>query len=203
MPSSRYRELARREAELRRRFLPRVFSPTGTYSDRVHDRTRGYRLLVHAEIEAFVEDRVVEVANRAHQLWETARTARPALVALLAYDLPARDQPTSVLNRPQKPSPDLRDRVDRARNAFTTHVRTRNHGVKEHDLLNLLMPVGVQEHDLDKSWLTAIDSWAAGRGVVAHTSSGVQQQPDPKSERDSVKLLLDGLRRLDNILEGL
>ena len=36
--------------------LPEKFSPTGDYSDRQLDRARGFRLLAHAEIEAFLED---------------------------------------------------------------------------------------------------------------------------------------------------
>ena len=63
MSSPRYKLLSRRINELRRHLLPAKFDPTGTYSPRVHERCRAFRLLVHAEFEAFIEDRVSEVVN--------------------------------------------------------------------------------------------------------------------------------------------
>jgi hypothetical protein len=203
MPSARFRVLSKREAELRRHLLPRAFSPTGTYSSRAHDRTRGYQLLVHAEIEAFVEERVLEVANRARLAWTTNALPPRSLVALIAFDEPAREAPTSLLHPPQRRSPTLRERIERSATTFSTKVRMQNNGIRESNLLTLLMPIGVQEHDIDRTWLAMMDSWGAERGRVAHTTITVQNQPDPKDERDKVLILLDGLRRIDALLDSI
>ena len=69
MPRSiRFRQIQSRCRDLRRHCLPSVFSATGDYSQRALDRARGYRLLVHAEIESFVEERAFEVGLNATAL---------------------------------------------------------------------------------------------------------------------------------------
>lgn len=63
--SIRYKQLRARVAELKKHLLPNRFSPTGDYTDRQMDRARGYRILVHAEIESYIEDSVNEIIDLA------------------------------------------------------------------------------------------------------------------------------------------
>lgn len=50
----RFAELAERIDDLHFRFVPPL-DPTGTYSDAQYDAMSAFRLLVHAEIERFIE----------------------------------------------------------------------------------------------------------------------------------------------------
>ena len=59
--SSRFRTLTKELNRLERQFLPKI-NPTGIYSDRQLALTIAYRVLAHAEIEAYLEDRVQKVA---------------------------------------------------------------------------------------------------------------------------------------------
>src|SRR5690554_4327391 len=82
--STRFKEMRTRLKELRRHLLPAKFSPTGEYSDRQLDRARGYRLLVHAEIESYLEDVAREVATKAIQEWSNNKKPSTILLSFLA-----------------------------------------------------------------------------------------------------------------------
>lgn len=204
MQSARYRELVRRASQLRRHMLPSAFDPTGTYSDRVHDRAVGYRLLAHAEFESFVEDRVVEVANNKFVAWKNGAASGECLLALVAFEEESRLAPTSLLVPPQKRAPDIVGRVERAKNSLITYARSRNHGIREENILRLVMPIGIREGELNQQWLATLNSWAKTRGSFAHQSGGkLTTRPDPQDEYASVKALLQGFRELDALIDKL
>src|SRR3546814_13221 len=83
--STRFIELKRRLRALRDNMLPAKFSPTGDYSARQLDRTRGYRLLAHAEIEAFIEDVCFEAARTSISNWSKTKNVTDALFCLMAH----------------------------------------------------------------------------------------------------------------------
>src|SRR5690242_7123393 len=83
--SAGLRELERRLRELRLHLLPSKFDPTGTYSPRVIDRARAYRLLAHAEIEACIEELVLDLVTAAYSAWEHDRRPRTCLIALASF----------------------------------------------------------------------------------------------------------------------
>src|SRR5436190_316520 len=87
MASARFRELEQRIKKLRGRFLPKNFSPTGDYTDRQLDHARGYRLLVHAEIEAYLEDRAQKIANGSVKQFHVDGRPKHVLMNLLSFHL--------------------------------------------------------------------------------------------------------------------
>jgi hypothetical protein len=85
MPRSvRFRTLTKELSRLKKQFLPKI-SPTGLYSDRQLALTLAYRVLAHAEIEAYLEDRVWEVAINAKKDWDNTGKTRRTLICLLAF----------------------------------------------------------------------------------------------------------------------
>lgn len=204
MASARFAQLSKRLTELRRHLLPARFDPTGTYSARVHERARAYRLLAHAEFESFIEDRVIEILNLRLADWRNNRKVTRCLISLIAYHegILSGNEPTSILRPPQKPSPSVMDRVTSASNSFQYYVRVKNHGVKEENLMRMLMQLGMEVTDFDTAWLSTIDSWATTRGTYAHQSAlKVQQLPDPHEELRTVQSILKGFRKVDRSLE--
>src|SRR5690349_14031509 len=88
MASAKFRVLKHRIAELRRHLLPaRLPSVSGTYTKRQLDRARSFRLLTHAEIEAFLEDRVWTLARDAVSRYKSRREVGEILVHLIAFQL--------------------------------------------------------------------------------------------------------------------
>lgn len=83
--SKRFRMLKKELNQLRQYFLPKKFDPLGSYTERQLAHATAYRILVHAEIEAYLEDRVKEVADAAIQEWGKSSKASRTLLALLAF----------------------------------------------------------------------------------------------------------------------
>lgn len=83
----------------------------------------------------------------------------------------------------------------------------KNHGIKEKNLLKLLLPVGVEADSLDQTWLATMNSFGERRGEAAHRSTGshrATQQVNPKDELKIVKSLIrDGLKVIDRTIDSL
>ncbi|MDQ0911219.1 hypothetical protein QFZ22_007204 [Streptomyces canus] len=202
MPSMRYSNMSKRITELRNHLLPRPFDPLGLYTDRVYERTRSFRVLAHAEFEAYIEDRVVDVVTQAAATYSNSGTIRPSLIALVSHWEDGWPRPTSILSPPQKPAPDLEGRIAKARIGFVNFVRTQNHGIKEKNLLFMLFNVGVVEAEINRVWLQSVEDWAKLRGESAHKSGRVQTQPDPEKEYRKVKDIRSGFKDLDALLNS-
>lgn len=202
--STRYRELQRRVKEVRQHLLPTRFSPTGEYSNRVYDRARAYRLMVHAELEACIEDLALNTVDAACKCWAQDGRPRTTLIALLAHDAEGFGGPPSKLPIPSPSElPSLRGRVDVARRRFSHYVRTQNNGIRESNVLALLLPAGVRESEIEPLWLADIDSFGRLRGETAHQARRTQQPLDPRDEHERANGLVKRLGPIDALLETL
>ncbi len=204
--SERLDLLITRAAELRAHLVP-ALDPLGSYTRQQLDCVRGYRLLIHAEIESLVEDLAVQAAKDSLAEFQRTRRITLPLVSLLAHRV-ARlaDIPSgfSTKQRLKGNVPDSLDgRLERCVADFESTVRASNNGIKEQDLARMLLPVGVRGNDLDRVWLNAMSSYSTLRGDVAHNSHTVQKLIDPKSELDAVDILIEGAKQLDHVISNL
>jgi hypothetical protein len=187
--------------ELRRHALPTKFDDTGNYSPRKIDRVRGFRVLAHAEIESCLEDLVGETVDAAYQAWWLDQEPRTTLISLMAFserDFPARQALA------EDGGPDMRERVTAAKDDFMRWVKVENHGIRERNVLKLLLPVGIREHEIETAWLATIDGFGSNRGTTAHQSANKPQTlPDPKSELETVKAIVRGMVPIDRRLAEL
>jgi hypothetical protein len=207
--SLRFQQLESALRELRKQLLPRQFDPTGTYPDRIISRARGYRVLAHAEIEHFIEERAQEVVLHALRDWNSSGLVRKTLLSLVAFSGRNADPPPDTLlaaSVSAQPKHDillhLKFRLDQAANAFFAAVND-NHGLKERNVLRLLLPVGIDPNDFDPLWLATMNSFGERRGEAAHISGSygaVRHPPDPKSEFNIVVDVIKGLKDIDENL---
>ncbi len=202
--SARFKEMQTRLTELRRHMLPSKFSPTGEYSDRQMDRARGYRLLVHAEIESYLEDIAREAVTKAIQQWKANRKPSMILLSFLAAyhsgwdtnDERANDDVMRLAKARARMKDSVNEAIDIAQKQYITCVRE-NNGVKEKNLKRLILPLGVETADLDGTWLTNLDNFGANRGDTAHNAKGAAGQINPGDEYITAQELLKGLKDLD------
>lgn len=85
-------------------------------------------------------------------------------------------------------------------------VIDQNHGVKEANILALLLPIGIDIDDLDCNWLAKMNTFGENRGDVAHksaTSYRTIQPPDPVSELDTVRQITQELLKVDELINQL
>nr|WSW59780.1 HEPN domain-containing protein [Streptomyces sp. NBC_00998] len=204
MGSQRFLELEKRITELRHSFLPAEFDPTGLYEDLTYEHTRAFRVLAHAEFESFIEDRVIGLIDEAISRWQAQGEVSAVLLAAVAYRETAHPIPESLNEAAtkRKKFPTLKERVEGARSDLHRYVRNQNHGIKEKNLLRMLLPIGVDQDALDTEWLSNVDTWATARGDAAHKGAKVQVQPDPQKEKDAVERVLAGFRELDEQIDA-
>ena len=55
----------------------------------------------------------------------------------------------------------------------------KNHGIKEKNILGLLLPIRLSMSDINQTWLATIDSFGSDQGNTAHRSVRAYQPPDP------------------------
>lgn len=195
---------------LKDEFLPEI-SPTGSYSESQLSRTAAYRVLAHAEIEFYLEERAWEVVQNAKTLWAKSGKNTRTLICLLGFSGLTMDKPPDTLT-PQKGSKTVKEekikiskKIDLAVESFK-RVISQNHGVKEDHILSLLLPIGIDSDDLDPAWLATMNTFGEKRGLVAHksaTSYMTIQTPDPANELNTVNQITDELLRIDELINNL
>jgi len=128
-------------------------SATGVYDPKDYDFVRAYLVLAHAEVEQFLEELAVDVLVAAQKRWDATRAAGRCLSALLMYDDKQTTAPPSLAK--QKTDDTLSMVASRAIRKHEEFIVQKNHGVKEGNLLRMLLPIGVLETDLDPIWLVS------------------------------------------------
>ncbi|MFM6184352.1 MAG: HEPN domain-containing protein [Dolichospermum sp.] len=194
---------------LKDEFIPEI-SPTGLYSESQLSRTAAYRVLAHAEIESYLEERAWEVVQNAKTLWTKGKTTR-SLICLLGFSGLTMDKPPDTLT-PQKGSKTVKEekikiskKIDLAVESFK-RVISQNHGVKEDHILSLLLPIGIDSDDLDPAWLATMNTFGENRGLVAHksaTSYMTIKTLDPANELNTVTQIRKELLRIDELINNL
>jgi hypothetical protein len=196
-PSAKLRTLEKRIQALRQVFLPQFFSGVGAYSPAQLDGARAFRVLVHAEIEDFIEGRALEVAKQAVTRWNTNQKVSKTLIHLLS------NQIGHTAGLPTKIGSDL-DATAIVKKCWTQFNadKVKNHGIRIANILSMLLPVGIDEAEIDSVWLSTIDGFGAARGKAAH-SSAIEYTINPQDDYNTVQSIILGLRDIDATLSRL
>ena len=97
---------------------------------------------------------------------------------------------------------DVRHKLSEAVSQFVHEVGRDNHGIREKNILSLLLPIGMDHSKIDAVFLAEMDDFGRQRGAVAHTSTNksVKQGVDPKFELDRVNAIIRSIGKLDDEL---
>lgn len=208
--STRFKELSVRLTELRRHMLPARFSNVGSYSEREIDRAKGYRLLVHAEFESYLEDVCKNAVLSAIGKWKANRHASNAMIALLAsyhsswnvHDEIENSQIIEIAKSRKNIKESIVKVIDLACAQFIQRIEE-NHGIREKNVKALLFAVGIDITDIDNTWLADIDSFGTSRGDIAHKSKKTTTLINPEDELKRVVSLLNGLKKIDMAISSI
>jgi hypothetical protein len=185
--SRRFKTLWRRLLEIEK-LLPAT-KPLGNYTQLEQDGVRAYRVLCHAEFEAFFEDWSLRILNRAHANY--LRTSRSnKVIRCLVHSCSPR---WTFSNG---------DRITHAVADFKETVK-KNHGLKEGNLCKLFLPLGIVESSFDQAWILLLNDLGLRRGTTAHTSGAVANTIDPVTELTTIRQVLAGAQTFDEHLAGL
>jgi hypothetical protein len=201
MPSSRRWKYLRSEIEnLRVQFLPNPFDPLGVYPEqtKVQAHARAFLVFCHAEFESYLEGLAKDIAKSSENLW----TSSTRISVPLQFLLVTRAKRISV---PTKIEPGVKDVPQRLSDELTTLFQTfytdinDNHGIKEHNILSLFGPLGINLGSLGPTLLPNLDSFGERRGDHAHHSVALIVTPlDPETEYMRAINLATDLLGFDN-----
>ncbi|WP_144070111.1 HEPN domain-containing protein [Nonomuraea indica] len=197
LPSRRYSRLCKRLANLERIFLPAI-DLLGNYTADQYDHVRAYIVLCHAEIESYIEYMCLDLLEKAEERWKSKGKSSLCMAALMLYNERKVVAPKSLS---KQVSADLFDAV--VKKAFKLHreyLQRDNHGIKEANLMKMLLPLGFQEAEFDNVWLADMNSFGVMRGLVAHQSAQVvQNPPDPALAKQRVESVLAGVAKIESV----
>lgn len=203
MPNSpRFEELKKRISELDKHLLPGKPAQTGKYTKLQYDKIRGYRLLTHAEIEAFIEDIARGAATKKLRLWfRRKRTSYILFCLTVSYHTGwAENDNIGGLVKSGVTYPKFKKSLNeillKASAQYILSIKE-NHGIKIENLKKILIPIGIDFSRIDPNWLTLMENFGRQRGEVAHSSIGMQKQIDPFDEKKIVDEILQGLNEID------
>jgi hypothetical protein len=150
---------------------------------------------VHAEVEAYLEDRAKERARKIEKGWmKTGRRSKAVRRLLRCHNL--------QMKRPWHPIDWSSDTVNAAINSYISSIDN-NNGIKERDICHIMFPIGIEYEHLNVTWLANMSSFGLSRGGFAHGSIKTHQPVDPQSEFLKVKELVKGLAKLDKKISRL
>jgi hypothetical protein len=205
MPNSPRHDAMKEAVEkFRKALLPRKFEPTGNYVEahHIHVRSISFRIVVHAEMEAFIEDRTSDLLTVAWTEWTGRRVTTDVVVGLLAYGGVSTYLPPDSLggSANQQSYNDMHIVIQKAQNVWRQNHKN-NHGIKEENVLTLVLPLGIKHTDLDTALLADLSSYGSERGRVAHSSNAfTKHYADPKVEYDRAVALVADLEKLDQLI---
>jgi hypothetical protein len=156
----------------------------------------GRSLLVYW-LEHFFEARALDIADRAFDLLRIkSRPSRPIIHLLSNIVGEQHGLPTKLGT--QTNSLSIAGKVV----AQYKHGINNNNGIRIPNILQILLPIGVLETEIDNVWLSTTDGFGAKRGATAHSSS-ITYTIDPQDDFKTVNQIMDGVRDLDDLLNSI
>lgn len=210
--SDRYKALIVAISQLQKDLLPGYFKKNANYSREYITRTIAYHILVHAEIESYFENRAWDIALTAIQKWKTTNKANRIILALIAFSGRTMEKPPNSIIPDHTSQSDHWDEKIRLNKKVSLAVRdffyvvNNNHGIKETNLIHLLLPIGVNADEIDTVLIADLNSYGERRGKFAHNTSQVYSttiQIDPKEEWEKAKKLIKNIASIDKLFNNL
>ena len=187
-------DLQKRLSYLRNSMLHKKFDALGNYDDQTILLTEAYILLVHAEIESYIETVCHDLIKHVAKQWADESKTSPTLFCLLAsYHHSWVEQE----GEPKK-AKDIKEAIQLATSQYS-HIIKSNHGIKRNDLKKIIIPTGVDYANLDDSWINNMDAFGSDRGKIAHTShkSRINSSVSPQDSLNKSNSLLEGIKKFD------
>ncbi|WP_223510348.1 HEPN domain-containing protein [Rahnella sp. GSA61A] len=168
------------------------------------DMIRAFRLLCHAETEAYLENLADKLSKDEYLSWKADGTPSDVVINIIASHYSGWDKIDCSVKE-YKPFSDQQIKkhgsgialaaAEKAYGAYK-HVLLNNHGVKEENFKNMFVPLGILEGDYN-DLIQLLDRYGAMRGSVAHSSNTVQTLINPIDEKNVIIDIIKGILILD------
>lgn len=182
--------------------LPAKQDPLGNYPADQEQRTRAYLVLAHAEFEAALEEACKNAALTARTRLSNNQPTRVAHAMACFHPPPGDALPEKFtgMTPEQQDATRFELRADSAIDAYLESVQ-KNNGIKQFNLIRLLVPLGINLSNLSATMLIECDKLGKTRGNVAHGKT--QQVVDPFDEKRVVDAVESFIGQLETMLASL
>jgi len=209
--SIRFNELKNGIENLKADLLPSNFTDVFEYTREEITKTIAFRVLAHAEIESYLEDRAEEIALNAIKQWKNNGIVNRTLISLLAFSDIKMDKPPDKIRPIQQSQVSVWDDKVQLNNKIESAVSNffyainKNNGIKEENIMRLLLPIGIDCNEFDQVLINDLNSFGTKRGQAAHKRSldyRTTEQIDPKEELFKVESILTNLTNLEDLFNS-
>lgn len=173
-------------------YLPRTWEPLGNYRELQRERATAFTVLVHAEIEDYIESSIRRRADERFKAWRDAGEHSEAIQGFVRV---------AFMDAPKKAgsAATLAEVVALGRQQVGARI-SNNHGLRASNLEILLEAVALEITMLPVSVLGTLDTLGRERGLYAHTSGLTRKSVNPRDEWDRAVLVLTGLKSFDTLV---
>ena len=191
--TKQYNELKRRIDYLLNNHLP-TSTPSGHYTKKQKDEIRAFLLLSHAEFEYYFEGVGEQKAMQSLNKWVANHNYKSKVLLYLSTFI----EHTEKIKQANTSEEKIKAIVGQ----YLVTLK-KNNGIKKENILKILCPIGIEQDQIDNTWLNTITSFGSNRGAIAHTSSRTQTLKDPKDIFADITYLMIELSKLDEIIKRL
>lgn len=212
MASKSLRSLRDNIKTLRQHLLPKRFRSSGNYDKEIFTRVVAFRVLSHGAIEEYFEDRAIEIARLAHVSCRDNGRISLTAACLVAFSAGESRPPPDTIDPPQPTRAslwaaeiDFRERLGVCASRYISRIKNESHGVREKNVLSILIPIGIRADRIDRLFLSEIDNFGKTRGEYAHSgvASHVRKRPNPKDELAKVNKIIEMITPIDQEMDEL
>jgi hypothetical protein len=161
-----------------------------------------FRILLHAEIEYYLEQLIIQKVNKAKEKWIKHKDCSSILLSLLSYTECSFSPIPTALGEINTGN-DITFRVNKAVSTFITRIEKQNHGIKEANIIPLVISLGMDYTKIDQTLLNDLSSFGGLRGDIAHKSFKVAQSIIPKNEENLSQQIIQSLKPFDELIWSL
>ncbi|KHT59690.1 hypothetical protein RJ44_08275 [Alteromonas macleodii] len=168
-----YTDLEARLNDLRINLLPQTFDPMGNYDAKSIDLAKGYMLLVHSEIEYYIESICHKFIDLQISKYSRDKIPTECALALMTYaklewDVNSEESiiPNIISSNTKHTISTLLNKMLRSYNQIVNS----NNGIKTKNLQKLIAPTGMIEYFPDVE-MENFNSFGGNRGKLAHVST--------------------------------
>jgi hypothetical protein len=163
------------------------------------DNLRAYRLLIHAEIEFYLENTVKKKVTKSIDNWKNHKKINKTLTSLLAFSTRNFQNIPGVFHEIPGRN-DLNFRIQSVVRDFYLILK-KNNGIKENNIVNLLIPIGIEADQINQILISNLNSFGALRGEQAHSSFKIQRLIVPQDEIGMVDSIINDLKELEELVK--
>ena len=170
-----YNQLIACEKKLQKIFITKKVLKDSS-SETSQYQLRAYRILLHAEIEEYIENLILQKIILEKEKWQRTHKIPHCIACLIAYNT--------------KGFPNISKRLSEisTKNDINFRINT------------IISNFQSQIQELDQMLLNNLSSFGTNRGTTVHHSSKVQKLINPNDEVNTVTQIITSLKEIDDLV---